>query len=78
MTFTSISIAILMPNNNNNNTMIIIFTIIIERSLAQAGPHHIPCDYTKWNTKLLPTEWEGCTGEYWPEVVAVQTKFHLL
>ena len=26
------------------------------------------------NINLLLTEHEGCTGEYWPEVVAVQTE----
>ena len=26
------------------------------------------------NTNLLLTEREGCTGEYWPEVVAVRTE----
>ena len=29
-----------------------------------------PCN----NNNLLLTEREGCTGEYWPEVVAVQTE----
>ena len=28
------------------------------------------------NTNRLLTEREGCTGEYWPKVVAVQTSLH--
>ena len=53
-----------------NDNQCVIYTVFNNKFYNCLQETKLDCT----ETNLLLTEHEGCTGEYWPEVVAAQTK----